>query len=152
MFDYSGSGEKTGFPPTHDPTAGLEGNGFTPVTPADENPPPVEAGAADFLVPANLETTSSPTGSAMGAPPKGPPKGPTGRKGRAHHHHAAGTDDMDDYFKEGEEKSIKENYGASPAPGSAVPPPPPPKMGGKAGTPRAETRSPAPVEAGDSDA
>lgn len=148
MFDYGGDSEKpAGFPPTHDPSA-ASGNGFTPISPAEEKPP-AEVGG-EFLVPANMMTSPPPSGGAAGAGP--PPKGPGGRKGRVHHHHyAAVPGDMDDYFKEGEEKSRKEDYGASMKTGSAVPPPPKIGAGGRVESPRAETRSPAPVEAGDSD-
>lgn len=158
MFDYGGAGDSEkpslpGFPPTHDPSARPDGNGFTPITPAAEQPP-AEVGG-EFLVPANIVASPLSGGSTIGPPPKSA----AGRKGRPHHHHhAAGTGDIDDYFKEGEEKSRQEDYGTSPQPGSAVPPPPkmgsghpPPPPGKKADTPRAETRSPAPVEAGDSD-
>jgi len=153
MFDFGGgSDEKTGsFPPTHDPNAGPEGNGFTPISPATEKPPQADSGDASFLVPANLPPSSSTGGSAASALPKGTASRAVGKKGRAHHHHAAPALDIDDYFKEGEEKSREEGYGRRP--GAAASLPPPPKIGeGKSNeSPRAETRSPAPVEAGDSD-
>jgi hypothetical protein len=150
MFDYGGTGgdseKPAGFPPTHDPNA-ASGNGFTPVSPVDDKPPADVEG--EFLVPANMVPSPTTAGGTGGAGP--PPKGPGGRKGRVHHHHVAVPGDMDDYFKEGEEKSREEDYGASVKPGSAVPPPPKMGGGGMADAPRAETRSPAPVEAGDSD-
>jgi len=152
MFDFGGNDEKSGtFPPTHDPSAGSEGNGFTPISPATEKPPQPDTASESFLVPANLPTSPPPTGSAATAQPKGAISKASGRKARSHHHHAAPALDIDDYFKEGEEKSREEDYGGPASADASLPPPP--KIGGGrfVESPRAETRSPAPVEADDED-
>jgi len=151
MFDFGGSDEKSGtFPPTHDPSTGPEGNGFTPISPATEKPSQADATSGSFLVPANLPTSPPTTGSAATAPTKGAASRTSGRKIRTHHHHAAPALDIDDYFKEGEEKSRKEGYSGAATTDASLPPPP--KIGGRSiESPRAETRSPAPVEAGDED-
>jgi hypothetical protein len=62
----------------------------------------------DFLVPADM------------APPKSASPAPR-RKQRAHHH--VGGKDIDEYFKEGEEKSREVHF----VPEARTPPPPPPK-------------------------
>ena len=89
--------------------------------------------APEFLVPANIPFQSK-------SPP--PPTGGAGKakKARAHHTYAAPTAGLDDYFKEGEQKSREQDHAPSTEPGS-VPPPPkirgPPRAGGppKTGTP-----------------
>jgi len=150
MFDGASLDEKNpaGFPPTHSPGTG--GNGFSP---AAMPPPPEPSVGGELLIPANMEATSPPPPSVGSTRP--PPKG--GRKGRTHHHHAIPIgEDIDSYFREGEEKSRKEDYGMSLKPGSPVPPPPP-KSGSAVAAiasvtppPPIQTRSPAPVETGDS--
>ncbi|KAF2470438.1 uncharacterized protein BDR25DRAFT_262345 [Lindgomyces ingoldianus] len=99
------------------------------------NPPPVGP-SSELFVPANMAIPSKspppPTGTAAG---HGLPK----RKQRAHHAHVSPSagGGLDDYFKEGEQKS-KEEDGAPKAKGGV---PPPPKAGGppkgplKSGTP-----------------
>ncbi|XP_014553340.1 hypothetical protein COCVIDRAFT_40654 [Bipolaris victoriae FI3] len=100
---------------------------------------PAQSGApAELFVPANMALP------AKSPPPQGtapPPK----KKGRAHHvaSTATGGGGLDDYFKEGEQKSLEQDY--APTKGSGVPPPPkaggpprgPPKSGGasRTGTP-----------------
>lgn len=87
----------------------------------------------ELFVPANMAMPSkSPPPPQGNAPPK--------RKGRAHHvatPAGAGGGGLDDYFKEGEQKSLEEDY--APKKGSGVPPPPktggPPKGPPKSGTP-----------------
>lgn len=54
---------------------------------------------------------------------------------------AAGAAGLDDYFKEGEQKSLEEDY----APKKDSAPPPPPKLGGPPRAPP-KTTSPAPGE------
>lgn len=103
---------------------------------------PGQAGApAELFVPAN-----------MALPAKSPPPpgtAPPRKKGRAAHHVGSpasgggGGGVLDDYFKEGEQKSLEQDY--APKRGSGVPPPPktggpprgPPKSGGasRSGTP-----------------
>lgn len=100
---------------------------------------PAQSGApAELFVPANMALP------AKSPPPQGtapPPK----KKGRAHQvaSPATGGGGLDDYFKEGEQKSLEQDY--APTKGSGVPPPPkaggpprgPPKSGGasRTGTP-----------------
>ena len=100
---------------------------------------PVPPPSTDFLVPANIQFSNAPPVAV----PKGdgPPK--SSRKARAHHVVSPGTS-MDEYFKEGEEKSREQDH--SPAPRAAAGLPPPPKAGAgppKAGPPKASA-SPAP--------
>lgn len=85
--------------------------------------PPLSS--ANFLVPANMDL--KPTSP----PPGGPPVGKA-RKQRAHHA-VSPTVGLDDYFKEGEEKSRELEGRSTPKPGGSVPPPP--KVG--AGPPKA---------------
>jgi hypothetical protein len=65
-------------------------------------------------------------------------------------------EDIDSYFREGEEKSRKEDHGISRKPGSPIPPPPTKPGSAAVATasvtppPPMQTRSPAPVETGDS--
>ena len=64
------------------------------------------------------------------------------RKQRAHHAHASpsGGGGLDDYFKEGEQKSLEQDNAPKPKGGL----PPPPKMGGP---PRGPPKSATPVQA-----
>ena len=109
-------------------------NGFQPSSSSTPAP------TSDFLVPADMQfsATSPP------APPTGdgPPK--TAKKARAHHVVSPGTS-MDDYFKEGEEKSKELEGRSTPKPGSTVPPPP------KAGGPPKAAEPPAPAAEKQSD-
>jgi len=100
--------------------------------------PPV----ADFLVPADMNIGTLPAPSAPLAS-EGPPSSKAGgpRKGRAHHAVSPGPS-IDDYFKEGEQKSREQDHASSPKPTAGLLLPPPPKAG--AGPPRA-VKSPAPV-------
>lgn len=95
--------------------------------------------AAEFLVPANMQFQS-----------KSPPPGisPTGahakpKKGRAHHAFASPTTGLDDYFKEGEQKSKEHDFAPSARSGSV---PPPPKIGGP---PRGPPKAATPVQQDD---
>jgi hypothetical protein len=85
----------------------------------------------DFLVPANMNVQStlgpgspSPDGDRTPTPTN---TAKTGKKQRAHHSFTPGGG-MDEYFKEGEEKSKELDYGSSSKPSSTVKPPP--KAGG----------------------
>lgn len=93
---------------------------------------PVPASGADYLVPAQM------VGSApVSAPPR------AGKKKDRHGHSPNSL--MDDYFKEGEEKSRELDRAPQSSKGSAVPPPP--KTGGP---PKAEQAAePAAAEGGD---
>ncbi|KAK4994259.1 hypothetical protein LTR66_005670 [Elasticomyces elasticus] len=75
---------------------------------------------SSFFIPANVQfsATSPPPIAGGGA---GPPKG--GRKARALHTISPGMG-MDEYFKEGEQKSREHDNAPTPKPGSALPPPP----------------------------
>ena len=95
-----------------------------------------EPGApTELFIPANmaLPSKSPPPPQSGNAPPK--------RKGRAHHvvSPAGGGGGLDDYFKEGEQKSLEQDH--APTKGSGVPPPP--KMGGP---PRGPPKSQTPVQ------
>lgn len=102
-------------------------------------PPPANGG--DFLVPANMQfNTTAPPDSTSTGPPQGAAGERKAKKGRAHHAISPSAM-MDDYFKEGEEKS-KELDNAPKATNSTLPPPPmsgPPKGG-----PPKSSQSPAP--------
>ncbi|KAF2266203.1 hypothetical protein CC78DRAFT_492326 [Lojkania enalia] len=95
---------------------------------------------AELFVPANMTLPSK-------SPPPPPPAATTAggglpkRKQRAHHHahvSPSGGGGLDDYFKEGEQKSLEDDYAPKAKTGGV---PPPPKMGGpprgppKTGTP-----------------
>ena len=103
---------------------------------AQASPPP-PSNPADFLVPANMAFRSA-------SPSAGPP--PTGRakKARAHHATAPVVAGLDDYFKEGEQKSRELDGGSTPKPSAGLPPPPPPKGGGP---PKASSPAPPTAEA-----
>jgi len=151
MFDGASLDEKSSTEfllPTHSPNAG--DNGFSP---AAMPPPPEPNVEGELLIPANIVTTPAVLPSLGSTRP--PPKG--GRKGKIHHHAVSMSDDIDSYFREGEEKSRKEDRIMSMKPGSPAPPlPPPPKSGSATAAttsvtpPPIQTRSPAPVETGDS--
>ena len=84
-------------------------------------PPPQKA---QIIVPANIQFDKPVTN-----PASGPPK--DGRKGRSHQH-GLPANAMDDYFKEGEEKSKEEDMTPAKSRADALPPPPkggPPKTG-----------------------
>ncbi|KAF2737978.1 hypothetical protein EJ04DRAFT_430041 [Polyplosphaeria fusca] len=112
-----------------------------PISSSSNLPPAQGIGAsAELFVPANMAMPSkSPPPTA--APGTGPPK----RKQRAHHAVASppGGGGLDDYFKEGEQKSREQDF-APKSQGSGVPPPP--KAGGppRGGPPKSAT----PVQTG----
>jgi hypothetical protein len=92
----------------------------------------------------------------MALPSKSPPPGigavasvaPSKKKARAHHAIAspAGGAGLDDYFKEGEQKSKEEDF----APTNKIAVPPPPKMGGPPrGPPKSASGTPVPPETED---
>ncbi|KAF2169444.1 hypothetical protein M409DRAFT_20663 [Zasmidium cellare ATCC 36951] len=105
--------------------SGGGGDGYAPPQAQPIDGAAVPSGG-EFLVPANMQPSTSP-----GPPPKGAPGGKA-RKARAHHAPAAG---LDDYFAEGEQKSRELDGTSTPKKDSSLPPPPP-KAGGP---PKAET-------------
>jgi len=123
--------------PPHGPGETLFESALDEKRPVSSSSTPVAASqhapATEFLVPANMPFQSK-------SPP--PPTGGHGKakKARAHHAYAAPTAGLDDYFKEGEQKSLEQDYAPSTKPG---PVPPPPKIGGppRAGGPP-KTRTP----------
>ncbi|KAM5454217.1 hypothetical protein MaudCBS49596_002230 [Microsporum audouinii] len=90
-------------------------------THAETSNPPEPASEPQFLIPANMVSSTS-------APKKTAAPGKHGRKNR----HAHETPSFDDYFKEGEERSQKEDYIPSSKTGPVAPPP---KAGGHAPPP-----------------
>jgi hypothetical protein len=107
--------------PTTNPSFPQSG---TPVPPSS---------SADFLVPANMSINTIPSSNTL--PGEAPPKGT--KKARAHHNVSPGPS-MDDYFKEGEQKSKELDHVPTSKPAAGLPPPP--KAG--AGPPKA-AKSPA---------
>ncbi|KAF2459443.1 GRASP55/65 PDZ-like domain-containing protein [Lineolata rhizophorae] len=112
-----------------------------PGTPSFASPP-----SGDFLVPANMQFKGGDGGGEGGvAPGRGtPPAHKQARKHRAHHN-VSPAKGLDEYFKEGEEKSKEQDF--APSGSSSVPPPPkgmggPPKGPPKGGLPKS-------AEAGD---
>lgn len=108
-----------------------------PVSSSANVPPPQIGAPSELFVPANLALPSK------SPPPQGvaPPKK---AKQRAHHAHVSpsGGGGLDDYFKEGEQKSAAEDH--APKREGSVPPPPKvggPPMGGppKGGPPKSAT-------------
>ncbi|KAF2443946.1 hypothetical protein P171DRAFT_454903 [Karstenula rhodostoma CBS 690.94] len=101
-----------------------------PASSADDLPPPQAGAPAELFVPAN-----------MALPSKSPPPGGAPKKGkqRAHHAHLnpSGGGGLDDYFKEGEQKSAEQGF----APKREGSVPPPPKVGGppRGGPPKSAT-------------
>ncbi|OCK86174.1 hypothetical protein K432DRAFT_376982 [Lepidopterella palustris CBS 459.81] len=118
--------------PTYDEKRPTSSDSVRPMSATQQAPTP----ATEFLVPANMQFQSK------SPPPGAPPPAGHGktRKARAHHAHVSPTAGLDDYFKEGEQKSKEQDYAPSTRAGS-VPPPPkiggPPRAGGppKSGTP-----------------
>ena len=81
---------------------------------------PTSTANGELFTPANMQFTSV---APSGPPPTGgPPR--AGRKARAHHTTAAPAAAMDDYFKEGEQKSMEADNAPTPKPNSSLPPPP----------------------------
>lgn len=107
---------------------------FSPQSTASPAPPPASGG--EFLIPANmnLNTISPPVSTTMGTIQGGIGE-KKAKKGRAHHA-LSPTAMMDDYFKEGEQKSAELDNAPKTA-NAALPPPP------KGGPPRTN-KSPAP--------
>ena len=124
--------------------SGGEQQGYQPADPsqaARQSQQP-STQAADFLVPANMPFTGPPP--ARGTSPSTPGTGgpPPGRAKKARANAAAPVAGLDDYFKEGEQKSRELEGGSStPKPTSGLPPPP------KAGGPP-KAASPAPPSEG----
>lgn len=116
-----------------------------PISSSSNLPPTTGLGGTELFVPANMAIPSakSPpppstgTGAGGGVPGGPPPK----RKQRAHHAHVSpsGGGGLDDYFKEGEQKSMEEDF--APKNKSNVAPPP------KAGPPKGPPKSGTPVQA-----
>jgi hypothetical protein len=84
--------------------------------------------ATDFVVPANMAADPSGSPPASTVPP--PPLAKREKKPRPHAHTAV-SNDIDEYFREGEEKSRAQDNAPSKT-GSSIPPPP------KAVTPKPE--------------
>jgi hypothetical protein len=91
-------------------------------TPATQN--------AEFLVPA--EQFQQPPQTTTIPPPK--------RERKQKHTHISPSAEIDEYFREGEEKSKEEDHAPSPKPSGGLPPPPPPPKAG--GPPKATSPSP----------
>lgn len=103
---------------------------------SSSNLPSIQPGAAsELFVPANMALPSK------SPPPQGtaPPK----KKGRVHHVVSpTGGGGLDDYFKEGEQKSLEQDYAPKKGNGGV---PPPPKTGGPPkGPPKSGSTTPAP--------
>lgn len=110
--------------------------------------PGVGVGAGtELFVPANmaLPSKSPPPGGVAGGGSAPPKRG----KQRAHHHLAhvspSGGGGLDDYFKEGEQKSLEEDHAPTGKTGNV---PPPPKIGGPPKGPPRSGGTLAPVEPG----
>jgi hypothetical protein len=106
--------------------------------------PAASFAAADFLVPADLPVTSPPpatntnTSTGTGTGTNTNTTSAHGQRKKPRHLvHAAPPADIDDYFKESEQKSREVDHAPSPKAGSGVPPPPkasgPPKVSPGAG-------------------
>ncbi|KAF2085337.1 hypothetical protein K490DRAFT_75195 [Saccharata proteae CBS 121410] len=109
----------------------------TDLTSAAASPAP---GGGAFLVPAEMAVPmrSPPLGSPGAG---GAPAGHAKRKPRAHHAATPASGGLDDYFKEGEQKSRELDYGGSGSRTGSVPPPPPKVTGPppKGGPPKASS-------------
>lgn len=118
-----------------------------PLSSSSNLPPAQSIGAgSELFVPANIAMPSKSPPPQGGAPPK---RG----KHRAHHAHVSpsGGGGLDDYFKEGEQKSLEQDF----APKGKGGVPPPPKVGGPpmGGPPKGPPKSATPVQAeGDAEA
>lgn len=125
--------------PTADATAGSPGFLGAGV------PPPPSSTSPSFFVPANMHTPPPKSGGSPGPGQQAASHGGKARKVRAHHAVAAGG--IDDYFKEGEQKSRELDYGGGGGRTGSVPPPPkaggPPKDGA---VPAAASNSPSAAE------
>ncbi|KAI1465797.1 GRASP55/65 PDZ-like domain-containing protein [Daldinia caldariorum] len=117
---------------------GASAEQFTTLAPApgDASSTFVPAASSDFLVPAQL-VSSTPPPSGSGAPPRS--------KKKERHGHAPKSL-MDDYFAEEEKKSRELDRNIS---SSKTPPPPPPKAGG--GPPKAPPKAEEPKADGGKD-
>ncbi|OAL46224.1 golgi reassembly stacking protein-like protein [Pyrenochaeta sp. DS3sAY3a] len=103
---------------------------------SSSNIPPAQIGAAsELFVPANMALPSKSPPPHGTAPPK--------KKGRVHHAVSpAGGGGLDDYFKEGEQKSLEQDF--APKKGSGGVPPPPKAGGPPKGPPKSGSATPAP--------
>ncbi|KAK5126079.1 hypothetical protein LTR85_011434 [Meristemomyces frigidus] len=102
------------------------------------DPRPTSSSPAAFLVPANMHFASpSPPPPITAAGGGGPPPG-RAKKARAHHA-AAPIAGLDDYFKEGEQKSRELDGSSTPKPSGGLPPPP---KAGSGGPPKAASPAP----------
>ena len=73
------------------------------------------AASTDFLIPAEMQFEQ----------PAGPPAAPLSKRERKQRPvHVSPSREIDDYFKEGEEKSLKEDHVSTSNVGAGVPPPP----------------------------
>jgi hypothetical protein len=103
-----------------------------PLDPTSNHLPGAQAAPTELFVPANMALPSK-------SPP--PPSAQAKRKGRAHHAvmSPAGGSELDDYFKEGEEKSLQEDNAPKAKSGGV---PPPPKAGGPPRGPPVKSATP----------
>ncbi|KAF1920355.1 golgi reassembly stacking protein-like protein [Ampelomyces quisqualis] len=112
---------------------------FDEKAPLSSTASPMLGGPTELFVPADMALPSR-------SPP--PPQGgtaPSRKKGRAHHvvsPASGGSGGLDDYFKEGEEKSLAEDNAPKPKTGSV---PPPPKASGPPRGPPSKTETPVPA-------
>ncbi|EKG10711.1 BTB/POZ domain-containing protein [Macrophomina phaseolina MS6] len=94
-------------------------------------PPPPSSTSPSFFVPANMHTPPPKSAGSPGPGQQAATHGGRARKTRVHHAVAAGG--IEDYFKEGEQKSRELDYGGGGSRTGSVPPPPkaagPPKGG-----------------------
>lgn len=98
--------------------------------------------ASDFLVPANMPLKPAPAEGLSPAAAGPPPQAHSGRTKKQRAHHAVSPQSgMDEYFKEGEQKSQELEGGRSTPKTGGNLLPPPPKAGG--GPPRANAPPPA---------
>ncbi|KAI9834939.1 MAG: hypothetical protein M1819_002662 [Sarea resinae] len=105
---------------------------------------------SEFIIPASLPL-SPPSHPASTTKSPSPSNGRAARKTRQqhqHHHHAispgATNAGIDDYFREGEQKSRELDHAPSPRPSGTAPPPPPPMKTVKGGLPP-PPKGPSPV-------
>jgi hypothetical protein len=103
----------------------------------DEKRPPVNQGAPpELFVPASMALPSK------SPPPQG--NAPSRKKGRAHHVVSPAGGGLEDYFKEGEEKSLAADNAPKAKSGGV---PPPPRAGGPPRGPPSKTGTPVQADA-----
>ncbi|KAI9722451.1 MAG: hypothetical protein M1828_004818 [Chrysothrix sp. TS-e1954] len=131
---------ETFFDTVHVGGGGGGGNEAAQAPPPQANiPAPVDtAPVSHFLVPANLPM---PPQRSIGSPGPALPadtvgaaqtvggQGRRGHKAQQQRGGGAGMGDMDEYFAEGEAKSLEQDHAPSSQKGALAPPPPPPKAG-----------------------